>query len=397
MDLSPIPDLTTVRQLRPFQSTLGEYLGAMAGEGFWASTTGQAFARQRLSDADEGRVLGQEEWRGSPFFRERIPFDERMTVGRARALADVHDDNEYRRFLLQARGAGAAETVLGFGAAMVGGAPAVENFIPIAGPAWRAVQAARFGMRATLAMEAAAGGARAAAVQAAGGGIRGAAAVGALEGLAGNALAMPLVDASRAEFGDDIRFADQLLDLALGAAVGAVFGGASGLLRRWTQGADGEPVPRLAGEDPALSMRDQQIAANALGHAADDVARGRPIDVGADPRLRAMAAELPGTVRQDGEQLAAVPRSFDRAPEDAVEAAPARFTGPIQKELAEAAGLDPATGRASALEAQIAAIDERGRLADADRVRIEAAAEVQDQTVRIREAYEAAFHCVVRG
>lgn len=385
MELAPLPELTTVRQQRPFQTTLGEYLRAQVGEGFWATTTGQALARQQISDADEGRVLSQEEWRSSPFFRERIPFDERMTVARARALADVYDDNEYRRFVIGARQAGAGETALGFGAALVGAVPAVENFLPIAGPAWRAAQAVRFGMRGVRTLEAALGG-----------GVRGAAAAGAMDGFLGNALVMPFVDESRREFGDDIRFADQVLDLALGAAAGALFGGAAGLLRRWRAGPDAEPIPRAPGEldaEPPLTVREQQQALNALGHAADDLARGRSVDVGRDPRLAEVEAGLASRADPDA-PLQPAGRTMATAAADAVEPPPVRATGPVAREMAESAGIDPRTRRSVEID-QAQVLAEAGRLTDPERRALAEANDVVARTERIGQAYRAAAMCAL--
>lgn len=269
-----------------------EYLGAMFGEGFWTSTPGQGLARARAgtpfaprgADATDefGQPVGpppvvtmsQEEWRASPHHREGLHWDEAMTPDRAAALAEIHDENAYRRWLIAQRRAGPLDSVAGFGAAMLGGAPDPVNFIPFAGPAFRAAAAARYGT------------------------VLGRALVASGEAALGNALAAPLIAASRAGFGDDVAFADILTDIAMGAAVGFAFGAGAGA---WS---------RLRQAGPAPDMPAQTSARAAASTAAADVAAARPIDVDA-----ATVAQIRGTVAR-GEsgaaiaaRLAAEPRS----------------------------------------------------------------------------------------
>jgi hypothetical protein len=148
-----------------------------------------------------------------------------MTTVRARAIAEIVDENANRRRVLADRDAGAAEQVLQFFAGLGGSLVTPENFIPFAGPMLRAAQAGRLAGtslgRAALGLERGTVSSSRAARVAAGG------AMGAADAVIGTAVTMPLVDASRQRFGDDdTTLAEALMDLSLGAAAGFVLGGA---------------------------------------------------------------------------------------------------------------------------------------------------------------------------
>ncbi|MDR1359601.1 MAG: hypothetical protein LBJ82_01355, partial [Deltaproteobacteria bacterium] len=101
---------------------------------------------------------------------------------------------------------------------------------------------------------------------------------GAKRGLAEGALANAAVDAlvlpDLAGRGADVGIADFALDAAFGAALGSMFGGAGGYL-----GARREARKRVHGKD-------RQPILNAFELAADDLANGRPVDVGQVPGIR---------------------------------------------------------------------------------------------------------------
>jgi hypothetical protein len=270
--------------LKAFRTPLGEYLGAQVREGFWATLPGQALAqRERLTaDAPNESPLTAEEWRASPHFRPSIPFDEKFTPARAKAVAEVFDENAYRRWLIDQRDAGALDGTLGFIAGIGGSIPDPVNFIPWVGPAFRAARVARYGV------------------------VGGRAISGAVEGAIGTAVAQPFLVPSRNQFGDDVGFADVTLDIALGAFAGAAIGGASGVWSKFTAArvetrarkaadaadADLAVAPRDTVADPIPDVQRQNTALYALDRAAQDVAAGRPVDI--DPRV---ASEMAG-VRQ---------------------------------------------------------------------------------------------------
>jgi hypothetical protein len=244
-------------------SSRDDFLRAMVAEGWWGSLAGQSFARSDAARADDGDVyLTEREWRQSPEYREGLRYEPGLTRGRARFNAAIYDQRRAREDLIQRRNAGVLDTVLGFGAAMAGGLATPENFIPFAGPAWRAAQIARFGS------------------------IGGRAVTSATEAAIGTAIASPLVTASRREFGDDVDAADVLLDIAMGAAIGSVLGAGSGVLARWT------------GRDASLfgSHHTYAAAARQLDEAAGALAQDRPVRV--DPGLLREIEALRGQVAE---------------------------------------------------------------------------------------------------
>ena len=281
--------------VQSFKTPLGEYLGAQMREGFWSTIPGQMMAQSKRLDAGAGEVqtpLTAEEWRASPHFRPSIPFDEKFTPARAKAVAEVFDENAYRRWLIEQRDAGALDGTLGFIAGIGGSIPDPVNFIPWIGPAFRAARVARYGV------------------------VGGRAIAGAAEGAIGTAVVQPFLVPSRNQFGDDVGFADVTLDIALGAFAGAAIGGASGVwakttaarARKASEAADADlaVTPRDTAADPIPDVQRQNTALYALDRAAQDVAAGRPIDI--DPRV---AAELDG-VRQAYDAV----RSEPKGPKD---------------------------------------------------------------------------------
>jgi hypothetical protein len=284
--------------------TLLEGLGAAAGEAFWRSGIGQIMAEGRLArglaTATEAELtpLSREDWQSGPYAREGVAWDERMTTVRARAIAEIVDENANRRRVLADRDAGAAEQVLQFFAGLGGSLVTPENFIPFAGPMLRAAQAGRLATtsvgRAALGLERATVSSSRAARVAAGG------AMGATDAVIGTAITMPLVDASRQRFGDDdTTLAEALMDLSLGAAAGFVLGGAMRL--RTPRGAtppapaQGEALdavnPRAAptpAAEPPRAPAGNVEPARAMPTPDADMARGalQAVALGADQLAR---------------------------------------------------------------------------------------------------------------
>lgn len=299
------------RAIQSFRPGFGEYLGAAVGEGFWSTSTGQMAARAPLDlDTAEGRgelrglfrrqlgvggnapiagvddvFMSEEQWRSADTYREGLQYHGGITARVARSMADTFDDNQYRRWILDAGGGGFWRGVLGFGASVVGGAPAMENFIPFVGPATRMAMIGRFGR------------------------IGGRMIVEAGESAAGTALAAPFVLEGRRRFGDDVGFADGVLDVAMGAAFGAAFGGVKGVYRAWRD------------RGTVHDFRTVEEAHAAVEAAATAVAAGEPVRVpqrivvettervrrevaAAEPAPAAVVADAP--MARTGEGVAAV-------------------------------------------------------------------------------------------
>lgn len=228
--------------------SMGEFLGASVREGWWNTTIG---ANRAMVDAERARQANPEplprhEWEASQYWRPGVSWDERMTVGRAQAIAAQHDENRYRRQVMAARDPGFLEATLGFGGQIVGTVPDPVNFLPIAGPLARGARVAGAG-RVAAALEAPT--------------MAGAVTRGVTEGVGGNLAAMPFLYGVQAEFGDDVTWSRALVDLAAGAVIGAGFGALGGALSRL--GTAPDPV----------------AATRTLDLAARDVAAGRQVEI----------------------------------------------------------------------------------------------------------------------
>jgi hypothetical protein len=251
--LPDLPDSTPEAQafaLGGRRPSFLEGLGASVGTGWWNSVPGVLDARGRAAreEAIDPRPLSREEWQTSGFARDGISWDAGMTQGRARAMAEVFDQNRYRERILSGRDAGALETAAQFGGMIAGSLLDPLNFLPVAGPAGRALQAA--------------GAARSAAVLARPGVAMGAVR-GSIDATGGAVVAAPFIYGTQAEFGDEITAGQVALDFAVSAVLGAAFGGVAGAFDRRLQ-----PRP--------------EVAARIVDLAAQDVAAGRQIQVPLD-------------------------------------------------------------------------------------------------------------------
>lgn len=262
---SPITpeELTDIIATRPTPG--GEYFGAVVKQSFDFSVPGAAVNELSVPNDDRmvdpaqrvGRappryvpsgvpILSEDDWKSSPYYREAIPYDGRMTEARAKAKADIYDRDQYNSWLRQNREMGVGTAALAVTGSLLGAAPDPTNYIPVFGPAFKAAAAGR---AANILLRAG---------------------TQALDAAAITALVSPSIAQSRRQFGDDVGFADILLDIGLSAALGGAFGG----LRGWRE--------RLPAYHPELARG----ALQALGEGAEALARGEDIDVA--PAVRAM-------------------------------------------------------------------------------------------------------------
>lgn len=184
-------------------------------------------------------VLSPEDYKASPYFRPGIPNDGRMTEARAQAKAEVYDADQYRAWLRQNRPWGVGTVAAGVTATLAGSAIDPVNYIPLFGQAFRVANATRLAAVMTRA------------------------GLGALDAGILTAAEEPFIASSRRQFGDDVSFADQILDIAAGAALGGIGGAFHGSLERIDRFHPAAVQPRL----------------QALGEAADALAGDRPLDV----------------------------------------------------------------------------------------------------------------------
>lgn len=281
----------------------GEFLGASAAAGWWSTTVGQLGAQNEAARAGQENPtpLSREEWEASGLARPRLQWQEGMTRGRAEAMARISDDRTYREALMAARDPGALDMVLGFGGQMLGAIADPVNFVPIAGPLSRGLRVAGAG-RAASALAAP--------------GVGASALRGVVDAVGGNAIAAPLVYASQAQFGEEITFDKVVMDLAVGAALGAGFGTVGGLLSRRMQ------------PDAMTSVR-------VLDAAARDIAAGRQAEVPTQLMRASLedAAMRSAPVDLQGVRLADLPAAPDGGPVSRAEFAAlveqARRTQPV--------------------------------------------------------------------
>ena len=207
-----------------------------------APVTGEDY--QDVMEKSDAKVLTHDEWVNSPWARPNIPFDERMTVARAAAKAEMYDEQEYRQMRIDKRDYGLATFGLSLAGQLVGSAADPLNYLPLAG-AFKLAAATR----------------SAAILKRAG--------VGALEGSVSNAAIDFAIDPTRKTIGQDMETADFALDIALGAAFGGLVGGLVG----WRQ-----KLEPLSPKNTAQALVDLENAARAI-------VAGEPINIPVRPRI----------------------------------------------------------------------------------------------------------------
>jgi hypothetical protein len=319
----------------------GQYLGAKLSGGFDRSLAGRALEtvaeppRITQSYTDElgqtieppvlpgQTALGEDAWKSSPFYREGMSYDVGMTRELAEVRAQAFDRRRWRDSLVARYQGGPAGQAVGFLAEIAGGAVSPENFIPFVGPGMRAAAVARLGV------------------------IGGHAAAAAADATIGTALADAVVLPDLARRGEDVGIADFALDLALGAAVGGVFGVGGGVLERRGLMREAARATRIDGIQTALDQ---------LNVVADAIAHDEPIPaiVGIEQRLR---EKLTGRAAPE---VAA--RGLE--PVDVEAVLPQEWIERTALRLEQGLGFEPADARIEAL-VHAALRDERGGLLDA--------------------------------
>jgi hypothetical protein len=309
------------------ETGFGQYLGAKLPRGFDNSLAGRAVeavseplpamqAPQEYTDefgrtftppmpsvpsvqpGQPGRTpIGEDDWKQSPFFREGIAYDPSMTEEIADARAQAFDRRRWRDSVIARYQGGVAGQIVGFGAEMLGGAVSPENFVPFVGPGMRAAAVARLGV------------------------IGGRALTSAADATIGTALADAVILPDLARRGEDVGIADFALDLALGAAVGGVFGVGGGLLERRQLMREAARATRIDGIQSAIDQ---------LNVVADAIAHDEPIPaiVGIEARLRQRMLGGAATVAPwQGEARAAGEAPFPGAGVTEVSTIPERRAG----------------------------------------------------------------------
>jgi hypothetical protein len=256
--LTPRPRMDTDRALR---------LGGIGGLGINLYED----IRGLVAPPDSGKLLDEEAYKASPWYRDNVPWDAAMTEDRAAALALFEDVRTVRGFYAEKR------PISAFFGSLAGAALDPINYIPTVGPIVRAAAISKFGRVAGSAVTASAD----AAVNVAAAGV----------------VTAPL----RARFGDDISFQAQVSDIAMAAMIGGAFGLAGGAIGKWS----GERKARRelalkAAQDRLQTLRRTQQARIALNEASVSLALDGEVRMspnGLDPVAELAQELIPPVVR----------------------------------------------------------------------------------------------------
>lgn len=216
--------------------------------------------RGQRNQAQRWTPLEQDAWQGSAWFREGIPYEEGMTEERAAWLAERYDSTQFNQWVLaNHEGVGfGISTASGFLARLVGNIPDPTNFIPFVSPAMRVAMVGRLGA------------------------IGGRATASSMDALIGASLAEPLVVQGRERIGEEVTFADAVLDVAISGLIGAAFGSGAGVLR---SRADARIAARR--ESARAALTNLRVADEALTKtmiAIRQIEAGQPVEVPAVSR-----------------------------------------------------------------------------------------------------------------
>lgn len=198
----------------------------------------------------ESKTLTEDEYKSSPYFRDKVKWDAGMTEDRAASLAESYDAKRVRDHFASKR------PITSFIGNLAGQAIDPINYIPVLGPAVKAANVARFGR------------------------IGGAAITNALDAAANTAIADGLTYGMRKDMGDDITWQSTVSEIAMSALIGGAFGGVSGVLdsRRAARAANA-----TAKASEALStLKNVQDARVALNSAIDGLVRGEDVNLSAN-------------------------------------------------------------------------------------------------------------------
>jgi GNAT superfamily N-acetyltransferase/predicted ABC-type ATPase len=216
-----------------------------------AASLGRLF--QNLGDMARGEPpqpsMTEDEYKASPFYRERIPFEPGMTPARAAALAEFEDARQVRNFFMQKK------PVAAFLGQFVGQALDPINYVPVFGAGAHAAAAARYGS------------------------IFGRAGIASAEA-AINTAAFGIVTADiRREFGDDISFEAIITEIAMSALIGGFFGAGIGSIAKGSDAVQRNKVRKLQDEVGAADIGTKQEVRYTLGESVGQLATRGEVDL----------------------------------------------------------------------------------------------------------------------
>lgn len=227
-----------------------------------------------------------EQYKASPSYRARVPYDDAMTARRAAVLAQFDDARSVREEMARK-----APWWVNLSGTAAGGALSPTNYIPVFG-------------------EAAAGASIGARV------IRSSADAAANVGVAG-LLSAP----TRAQYGDDVSFQAQVSQIAMGAALGGAFGAVGGVLHGRALAREARAAAIKADVESRLAtVRTGQDAMATIAEAVEHLKNDGEINLGEgsldriDDLQTRMADAIPeAAVRQtERDKLALSPEDYEK-------------------------------------------------------------------------------------
>lgn len=268
----PTPE---TRQPSPFDAVVGARagLGALALPGTGVPS----------------KVLSEDEYKASPYFRDVVPWEPGMTEARAQALSSFADLRAVRQFFSQ------KQPIASFLGNFAGQFLDPINFVPVFGPAAHAATIARAGQ------------------------VFGRVLLGAGEA-AVNTAAFGLLTADvRRKMGDDVSFETMALEIGMSALIGGAFGGGVGIVAGRNAGVLARETARMNRANDSWDTFARRMDTTAVQTGArialNDAASSLAIDGevkmtpnGIAPTQRVMDAvqERVQTARADAEASAAV-------------------------------------------------------------------------------------------
>lgn len=217
-----------------------------------ATVQGIDLQRETQQQLDQRRrdvgALAEDQYKSSAYYRDGVKWDAGMTEDRAAALADAYDTKRVREYFATKR------PITSFIGNLAGQAVDPINYIPIAGPAVKAANAARFGV------------------------IGGAALTGAIDAAANTAIASGLTYDARKSMGDDITWQSTITDIAMSALIGGAFGTIGGAVE--SRRAGKLAVAEKLANERLSTLRNVQDARIALNDAIGGIARGEDVSLG---------------------------------------------------------------------------------------------------------------------
>ena len=224
-------------------------------------------------------VLNQDQYKASPYYRPQIPWDDSMTVNRAKAISQYADAQSVRDEMAKRRPWTAAAGTF------AGSALDPINYVPVLGEGATAAAVGRFGV------------------------IGGRALVSSTDAAANVGIAGLLTAPIRSQYGDDVSWQSTVSQIAMGAALGAGFGALGGVLKMRSD-ARAEAI-RADVEQRLSTIRAGQDSMASLHEAVAGLANDGEVRLGDDSldRLDTLHASMADAVPEAEGRIGTIPET----------------------------------------------------------------------------------------